>query len=487
MKVCVVTSELAPLARTGGLGEAVSGLCRFLHGRGIDLRIFLPRYAACELRGEPVAPVEPLQGLEVELGGERVGYSVDATRLPGGGPGVHLVRCPRYYDRSGLYDDRGDEHLRFALLTRAALESCRRTGFGPDVLHLHDWHAALAPLYLRTCCRDPVFADSRTLLTIHNLAYQGVFPARALAEVGLAGASDLVDGGDLAADRISFLASGIRHADALSTVSETHAREIQTPEQGFGLDGLLRARADRLTGIVNGVDYAEWDPRTDPLIAHRYSPDDLAGKELDKRALLESLGLPWRERVPVLAVISRLVEQKGFDLLFRPLPELLERRDVRLVALGTGEPRYEELFHSLRRRFPHRASFFRGFDERLAHQIQAGSDLFLMPSRFEPCGLAQLYALRYGTPPVVRRTGGLADTVEPFDPVTGRGTGFVFDHFDADSVRWALDHALDTHADPTLWELLVRNGMTRDFSWDRQGERYLELYRRLAGGTLAGE
>jgi starch synthase len=480
MKVCVVTSELAPLARTGGLGEAVAGLCRFLHGRGTDLRLFLPRYSTCDFQGEPVAPVPALQDLDVELGGERVRYSVDATRLPGSDLTVHLVRCPRFYDRAGLYDTAGDEHLRFALLARAALESCRRLGFAPAVVHLHDWHAALAPLYLKTAYRgDRLFERSRTLLTIHNVAYQGVFPARALEEVGLGGAAGLVDRDDLAAGRFSFLASGILHADWVSTVSETHSREIQTPELGFGLDHLLRSRADRLTGIVNGVDYAEWDPRTDPLIAHPYGSDDLDGKERNKQVLLEGLGLPWRPRVPVLAVISRLVEQKGFDLLFEPLPEVLERRDVRLVALGTGEPRYEELFHSLRRRFPQRAAFHRGFDDRLAHRIQAGSDLFLMPSRFEPCGLAQLYALRYGTPPVVRRTGGLADTVELFDSATGRGTGFVFDHYDADAVRWALGYALDCHADPAVWERLVRNGMARDFSWDRQGERYLELYRRL--------
>jgi starch synthase len=481
LQICVITSELAPIARTGGLGDAVAGLCRFLHGRGCDLRLFLPRYATCDFHGEPVHPVDFLQEPSAEVGGDRVPYAVDTVRLPAGGPAVHLVRCPRFYDRPGLYDESGDEHLRFALLSMAALDACQRMGFAPDVIHLHDWHAALVPLYLRTRYRwDLLFERSRTLLTIHNLAYQGVFGARAAGEVGLAGATELVDARELSAGRFSFLASGIRHADALSTVSETHAREILTPEHGFGLDALLRARADRLVGIVNGADYSEWDPRHDPAIPFHYSAEDLSGKERNKQALLESLALPYRERVPVLAVVSRLVEQKGIDLLLEPLAEVLARRDVRLVALGSGEPRYEEVLASLASRFPERAAFRRGFDDGLAHRIQAGADLFLMPSRFEPCGLAQLYALRYGNPPVVHRTGGLADTVEQFDSASGRGTGFVFDHLDGDAIRWALGYALDSHAEPGVWEHLMRNGMTRDFSWERQGERYLELYRRIA-------
>ncbi|MDX1382329.1 MAG: glycogen synthase, partial [Thermoanaerobaculia bacterium] len=437
MKICIVTSELAPLAKTGGLGDAVAGLARFLAGAGADLRLFLPAYRSGRYDARPVVPVDFLQDLVCELGPYRFGYSIDTTPLADDGPAVYLVRCPALYDREGIYDARGDEHLRYALLAKVAIEVCQRMGFGPDVFHVHDWHASLVPLYLRALFSwDRLFAASRTLVTIHNLAYQGAFPAATVDEVGLGGFRQLVHQEELAHGRFSFLTSGILYATALSAVSETYAREITTPELGFGLDGLLRARAERLVGIVNGVDYGEWSPEADPHIPHRYSPADPAPKELDKRALMAEAGLAYDPEVPVVGIVSRLTAQKGFDLLVDVAPELLARRDLRLVVLGTGESGLEGFFHRLERDFPRRVSFYCGFDNPLAHRIQAGSDLFLMPSRYEPCGLTQLYSLRYGTVPIVRRTGGLADTVEPWDPAAGRGTGIVFDHYDAAALRW---------------------------------------------------
>jgi starch synthase len=285
---------------------------------------------------------------------------------------------------------------------------------------------------------------------------------------------------DLAAGRVSFLRTGLIYADALSTVSRTYAREIQTPEHGFGLDGMLRARADHLVGIVNGVDYGEWDPATDPHLPHHYSAADLSGKAAMKRALLERVGLPAADDVPVVGIVSRLTAQKGFELLFDTLPEMLPARDLRLVALGSGEARYESFLAWLAAHHPGKVHYHRGYSEPLAHWIEAGADLFLMPSRYEPCGLNQMYSLRYGTPPVVRRTGGLADTVKPWNPAKREGTGFAFDHFTPEGLRWALDRALETRRDSAAWTLLQRNGMAQDFSWSKQVVPYERLYARLA-------
>lgn len=480
MKICLLSSELAPFAKTGGLGDAVSGLARFLSTQDVDVRVFLPLYSGSDLEGRRFLPVEFLQGLRTELAGRVVEYAVGTTVLPGSSLPIYLVHCPSLYERGSIYDDRGDEHLRFGLLCRAAIESCQRMGFAPDVFHLNDWHTALVPVYLRTVYGwDRLFASSRTLLTIHNLAYQGIFAASEVEALGLGPFASILHQGDLAGGHFSFMTSGILHADFLSTVSTTYAREIQTPAYGFGLDSLLRARSDHLVGIVNGVDYGEWDPATDKLIAHPYSATELRGKALNKKALLQEVELDDGTGVPVLGVVSRLTAQKGFDLFFDSIPALLAQRDLRLVVLGSGEATYEEFFHRLQAHFPTRVRFHCGFSNPLAHKIQAGSDMFLMPSRYEPCGLSQLYSLRYGTAPIVRRTGGLADTVELYDSATGKGTGFVFDDFDGEALRWAVNYALDSFADRDRWHGLMLNCMAEDFSWKRQGREYLELYHRL--------
>jgi starch synthase len=403
---------------------------------------------------------------------------------------LYFIHCPALFNRPGLYTQDADEPLRFAFLTRAAIECCQRMGFRPDIFHCNDWHTALLPLYLRTLYGwDRLFAASRTVLTIHNVGYQGVFGAGALADLGLEGSRHFLYQEDLAAGRINFLKTGILYAGLLTTVSRTHAREIQTERYGMGLQGLLRGRSDHLVGITNGIDVEEWNPAADPFLARPYSADDLAGKAAAKRELQARLGLegqgpPAEERVPLVGVVSRLIAQKGFELCFDVLPQLLSRRALRLAVLGSGERRYEEFFAGLEQAFPGRAGFHRGYSEPLAHLIEAGSDIFLMPSLYEPCGLNQMYSQRYGTLPVVRRTGGLADTVEAFDPATRRGTGFVFEHFTPEGLRWALELALDTYRDRETWLSLVRSAMGRDFSWESQVERYVALYRALAAGRV---
>jgi starch synthase len=480
MRICQTSAETTPFAKSGGLGDVVAGLSRALAARGHEVRVFLPFYARIAKLDFPFAQVEFLRDLELRLGGRRFVYSVLTTRLPASDVDVYFVHCPALYHQESIYSGDWDEYLRYALLTRATLECCQRMGWAPDIVHCHDWHTALAPIYLRTLYAwDRLFERTRTVLTLHNLGYGGVFDARVVDELGLRPHAHLLDPKDLAAGRVSFLRTGLIYAGLLSTVSRTYAHEIQTPEHGFGLDALLRARANELVGIVNGVDYGEWDPATDPHLPYHYTAGDLAGKQAMKRELLERVGLTPAPDAPVVGVVSRLTAQKGIDLLLDVLPEFLFHRDLRFVALGAGEERYESFLSWLQVTFPGKVWYFRGYNEPLAHWIEAGADMFLMPSRYEPCGLNQMYSLKYGTPPVVRRTGGLADTVEPWNPVAREGTGFVFDHFTPEGLRWALDQACQAHRDRDGWTQLMRHGMARDFSWSRQVVEYERLYSRL--------
>jgi starch synthase len=406
--------------------------------------------------------------------------------MPGTGQPVYFVNCPALYDRPSIYSSDPDEHLRFIVLTWAALKTCQILGFRPDIAHVNDWQTALLPLILKSVLAwDRLFHRTRTVLTIHNIGHQGTFDARILPSTGLAAAAQHFHQDLLRQGRINFLLTGILFANAITTVSPTYAREIRTPEHGVGLDPFLRMRRRVLFGILNGIDEAEWSPEVDARIPHRYSADDLSGKELCKRALLEEAGLPYYPEVPLLGIVSRLVWQKGFDLCTKVLPAFLARRPFQLIVLGTGEPVFEEFFTRLARSFPRQVVYKSAFSEPVAHRIEAGADMFLMPSRYEPCGLNQMYSLRYGTPPIVHRTGGLADTVTPFDARHGHGNGFVFDHFDTTGFAWAIGRALDVWGtgkggDRARWRRLQVNGMREQFSWTRRAGEYVALYRKLA-------
>jgi starch synthase len=368
--------------------------------------------------------------------------------------------------------------MRFMVLSRAALELAQRWQWAPDVAHAHDWHTALIPLYLKTVYAwDRLFEKTKSLLTIHNLGHQGVFGADVVADLGLGDAARFLHQEDIKEGRVNFLKTGILHADRLSTVSPTYAREIQTETFGFGLHELLRARARALSGILNGIDEDAWNPRADAHLVARYSEKSLYRKEKNKQALLEAVGLSYVPGVPALGLVTRLSHQKGIELLEGALPKLLAERDVRFVALGSGEPRYEKFLRDLAHAFPGKAVLWQGFHERLAHLVEAGADLFLMPSLYEPCGLNQMYSQRYGTPPIVRRTGGLADTVEHFDGLNG--TGFMFEHFTATGLAWAIDAALTAYAQPKAWSLVRKNGMAKRFGWDVQAPHYVELYESM--------
>jgi starch synthase len=473
LHVAFVTSEMVPFMKTGGLADVSAALPKALTRLGHRVTVVLPRYGpipypAGEFRGSVHVPVD------------NVNRSAGFYRRELA-PGLDLVfvEHPPFFDRPYPYgvgnDDYPDNRLRFAFLSRAAIEYFRSRGERPDVFHAHDWQTGLVPVYLKCFYwDDPALYRSPTLFTIHNLAYQGNFGADTADVLGLPahvgrGALEFHGG-------ISYMKGGIMFSELVNTVSPTYAREMQTPEMGYGFDGILQARAGDLLGVLNGVDYDEWDPSGDPHIAARYSADDLSGKEACKADLLRIMDLPGDPDLPVIGIISRLVGQKGFDVVVNAWYDLLQR-PLRMVVLGTGEPAIQDGFRALAQRAPDRFAVRFTYDNALAHQIEAGADMFLMPSRYEPCGLTQMYSLRYGTVPVVRATGGLVDSVEPYDERTGEGTGFRFDTPDGTGLMWAIDRALGVYQDRKAWRRLMRNGMTRDFSWDRSARQYEALFR----------
>jgi starch synthase len=481
-RVLFVTAEYAPLAKTGGLADVSAALSRYLHARGDDVRVFLPLYRSIAGQRFDRRPVDFLQNLSLTLGAHEYRYSVTTGEAPGSALSLYFIDCPALYDRPGIYTSDADEHRRFLLLTRAAFDCSQRMGFAPQILHCNDWHTAFGPLFVRTIYAwDRLFSATRSILTIHNIGYQGVFPAADVAALGLGGAIWRLHQEDLAAGRINSLLHGVLHADLVTTVSPTYAREICTPEGGVGLDGFLRVRGDQVVGILNGVDYDEWNPETDRYLPFHYSRSDLAGKAALRRTLAERLQLEAGPGTLLVGLVSRLVAQKGIELVPPALADLLASRAVNVIVVGTGESQLEDALAPLQHAFPGRVVFHRGYSEELAHWVEAGADAFLMPSHYEPCGLNQMYSLRYGTVPVVRRTGGLADSVSMYSASTGTGTGVVFDHYDGTALRWALGTTLEIFRRQDHWRRLVANGMAADFSWQRQGALYIDQYLRLVG------
>jgi starch synthase len=464
----MVASEALPLAKTGGLADVMGALPAALRALGNEVAVVIPRYGFIDLKDLR----RVWDNAPVYLGLAR--YDTSIYLYPAAFP-IYLIDCPRLFDRPGLYGEAGvdypDNHIRFAVFARAAL-SVARWLFRADVLHCHDWQTGLVPVYLRTILStDPTFLGTKTLFTIHNLGYRGLFPPAALVDAAIDASLYRPEGLEFFG-QVSYLKGGIVYADALSTVSPTYAREIQTPEFGWGLDGVLRARAPVLHGILNGVDYAEWSPETDPYIPVRYSADDLSGKSVCKQELLAEYGLPSHAiSEPLIGIVSRLAWQKGTELIAQVAGEIVDM-GMYLAALGSGEPEYEDWFRRLAAEYPDRIAVRIGFDNATAHRIEAGADLFLMPSRYEPAGLNQMYSLKYGTVPVVRATGGLNDTIE-------ESTGFKFAEYSANALLAALQAAVVAFSDRAAWESMMRRGMQQDFSWGRSAAAYSALYRQL--------
>lgn len=470
MRILFAASEARPYAQTGGLSDVAAALPKSLKRLGEDVTVVLPRYS--HLRVEQ----QVLDDLRVpfDFGRKRCQVFFELRDdVP-----IFFIDCPDYFARGRLYGEH-DDIERFAFFSRAVLELAKRIGHPPDVLHCNDWMTSLVPVYLKTVCRnDPFFSNTASLLTIHNIAYQGAFDPEMLPKFGLPSDLYATEGGLEFHGSACALKGGILAADKVSTVSPAFAREIQTAEYGHGLEGVLKGRQNDLIGILNGVDYEQWNPEIDGWIPARYSPSDLSGKRLCRESLLRHFGLTMEGEKPVFSIISRFADQKGLDLVEQSAERLLATGSA-LVVLGSGDRRYEDFFQWLRDRHPRRVGVYFGFSDELAHRIVAGADALLMPSKFEPCGLTQIYGLKYGTVPIVRATGGLQDTIESFDRIRRTGNGFKFRRYQAQRLIERCVEAVLVYAERDLWQDLLRNGMAASFSWERAARQYIAAYHAI--------
>ncbi|MGD0309172.1 MAG: glycogen synthase [Acidobacteriota bacterium] len=485
--IVMFAAEAAPFVKVGGLAEVTGALPKVLEKSGARVALVIPGYQQIPRRQFGIGPAIFVPSFEVPMGSETVPVEVEQTTLPGSGVPVYFLGGGDYFAREGVYDDPltrlgfPDNAQRYAFFVKAGIELLSRLGAPVDVVHCHDAQAALVPGILRTTHQDdPFWKRIGCLYTIHNAAYQGLYPKEILGWAGIDSGCFRPSSPFEFWGKVNLMKIGIELADLVSTVSETYAREIQSdPEYGCGLEGSLRSRAHDLYGILNGIDYDEWNPGTDPQIPAHYSADDFQGKALCKAELLRAMRLPERrERTPLIGIVSRLADQKGFDLIGEAIEQIVSL-DLQMAVLGTGQRKYHKLFEDISVRYPDKVAVKLDFDDPLAHLIEAGADMFLMPSRYEPCGLNQLYSLRYGTPPIVRATGGLADTITDFDARADRGTGFVFKEYTAVDMLAAIERALAAFRDAVRWRRLVERGMKQRWSWEDSAHKYLQLYERI--------
>ncbi|MCX7001399.1 MAG: glycogen synthase GlgA [Candidatus Sumerlaeota bacterium] len=488
MKILYVSSEVVPFAKTGGLADVAGALPLALKKFGHDVRVATPKYLMTD--DEKFGLKSILNEIKVHFQFVTHYTKILSANFPGTDIPVYFVQYNPYFGREGLYTETGSDYpdnaQRFALFCIATLWMLRALEWNPDIIHCNDWQTALIPAHLKhhpDLRFDEFYNRIKVLYTIHNLAYQGRFDHDTLEKIGLGWEVFTIDGMEYYSD-INLMKAGIVFSDEITTVSETYAKEIQTPEFGCGLDGVLRCRADHLTGIMNGIDYNVWNPAVDELIPGKFSPQRMAGKTKCKKALQEKNHLPQRADVPLIGMISRMADQKGFDLIAQIAPQLFSM-DIQFILLGTGETRYHEMFEKIGKDYPEKAGINVTFDNRLAHEIEAGADMFLMPSRFEPCGLNQLYSLKYGTVPIVRKTGGLADSIIDATPETianGTGTGFVFEEYTPEALLGAIRRALESYQKNIPWKKIQANGMTQDYSWGSSAKKYETLYQKMLGG-----
>jgi starch synthase len=487
LKIVMFAAEAAPFTKVGGLGDVIGALPRALEKLGTEISIVTPAYKSTIEGDFGLRTFPPVPGFNVSMGSSIEPAKVLHARMEGTSIDVFFIGSGRYFDREGIYDDPvtgegyPDNMKRFIFFMKAGLGLILRMGIPLDIVHCHDSQTALIPGMIRTGYRNhPVFAHTGTLFTIHNLAYQGVYPEEALHYAGIDRKHFYVMSPFEYWNKVNFIKAGIMLADKVNTVSQTYAGEIQTSHEfGVGLEGVLQSRKQDVSGIVNGIDYAEWNPENDPLIPVHFSAQDLSGKEKCKELLKEQLNLPQSPgRIPLIGIVSRLADQKGFDLIEESIREIMAL-NLQLAVLGTGQEKYMSLFQSIASRYPEKVAVRLSFDNELAHWIEAGCDMFLMPSKYEPCGLNQLYSMRYGTIPIVRATGGLADTVA--DDSNGEGTGFSFQRYSAAEMMVAIKRALEAYSDTARWQPLMRRAMNQDWSWNRSAQKYLELYRVIHG------
>jgi len=480
MHIAFAASECVPFSKTGGLADVVGALPRALAALGHQVSVYVPRYRQTKLDD----PHTVVRSITIPFDDKyRFCSVVTADTNTPAGVRFYFVDYPQYFDRDALYGspsgDYPDNAERFALFSRAVLEASKILGV-PHVFHCHDWQSALVPVMLRTLySEDPAFREVATVFTIHNMGYQGLFPPETLPLLTLPWELLTISKMEFFG-QVNFLKGALVFSDFVTTVSKKYSQEIQTTEYGFGLEGVLRDRASTVSGILNGVDYDEWSPQTDKFIVAKYSPQDLSGKLKCKQDLLHAFGVAnanANSKVPVIGIVSRFAAQKGFDLIAQ-IMDRLALENMIVVALGAGDKPYEEMFLKFNKQFPNKIAVKVAYDNAIAHKIEAGADMFLMPSRYEPCGLNQIYSLKYGTVPIVRATGGLDDTIEPWDARTGKGTGFKFSDYTGEALLATIKQALFAYQDPSSWQILMRNAMSRDFSWGASARDYGKIYER---------
>ena len=491
-KILFVTSEVVPFIKTGGLADVSAALPQSLAEMGHEVRIVVPKYGAVDDRKYKIHEVVRLKDLTVKIGEKEVVFSLKSCFLPG-----QRVRVQIYFldnqeyfgSRNSLYTDPmtgkdyKDNDERFTLLNLSVFELIQKLGWNPDLIHCNDWECGLIPAYLKTHYKnDELFSSFKTLFTIHNLAYQGIFAPAAFNKTGLPEQLNS-EKGILHDGKVNFMKSGLMHADVINTVSETYAQEIRTDKElGAGLKDILSKRKNDLYGIINGIDTKVWNPEKDKHISKKYTIKNIDGKKVNKKALVERFKLEYKEDVPVFGLISRLYDSKGLDLLEKVFDDFM-KLDVQMILLGTGDPKLHSFFEKMNKKYDDKFAAYLGFNDDLAHLIEGGADIFLMPSKYEPCGLNQMYSLKYGTVPIVHKTGGLADTVVNYDEKTSEGNGFVFDKYNSKEFLKEIKRAVNMFQDKDAWLKIMKTGMKSDFSWDSSAKKYIDLYKKIMSGS----
>ena len=486
MKIAFVSSEAVPFVKTGGLADVAGTLPIALRNLGSEVKVYIPKYSIIDDNKFDLKYRRDIGELTIMVAGNMRVVKIYQGKLPGSSVIMIFIDCPYYFHRATVYTNDNDEDERFILFCKGVIEAMRIEKWAPDIIHCNDWQTGLIPLYIKDNYKgDQLFSKTKTLFSIHNIGYQGRFPKSSMLKADLNEIYYFREGPVEIDNTFSFLKTGIWFADIITTVSKTYAKEILTPEYGSGLENILILRRDSLFGILNGVDYTDWDPSKDFYLPFHYSSNDLSGKSKNKKCLLDHFNLKFDQHTPLIGIISRLTVQKGFDIFTEALPELI-RLKAQWIIIGTGENKYEDLFKSLTNNFPEKVASYIGFNIELSHLVEAGSDMFLMPSQYEPCGLTQIYSLKYGTVPIVRKTGGLADTVQDWDELSYRGldtgNGFSFYDYSGYALLSSVKRGFDTFPHKDTWNKIQQNGMSNDFSWEKSACEYARLYEYIISG-----
>ena len=477
-KIAYVASEVVPFAKTGGLADVAGSLPKFLSQSGTDVKVFMPKYSLIDTDKYKLIPVNFIGGMKVRVSGTAHTAKVYKSTLRNSDVEIYFIENPFFFNRGKIYTNDIDEAERFIFFQKAVIETIQRLDWVPDIFHCNDWQTGLIPLLLKdNYSWDKLFDNTKTIMTIHNVGYQGIFGKEAAISAELKPEYYSSGGAVELNGNVNFLKAGIAFSDLITTVSPTYSKELLTAEFGHGLEIELQKRKKDIYGIINGVDYSIWNPELDKDIPYGFSKNNLYGKVLNKKFLLTELGLRFNSETPVMGIVSRLASQKGFDIIEKILPEIMKLK-IQLIVLGSGDTRYEKLFADLKKKHPRKTAFYSGYNSELAHLIEAGSDIFLMPSHYEPCGLNQIYSLKYGTVPIVRNTGGLADTVIDWNE-TENGNGFVFNNYDSKELLLKIKLAVKTFKNKPEWQRIMRNGMNCDYSWQKSADKYIELYGEL--------